>query len=71
MTRAVGENRPLLAARGFATLTGVRLHTLADVFAYAAAEDVEIRDNGTEMRYGAHRRTNPDAASSSRAIIDA
>ncbi len=35
VTRAVGEVRPLLAARGFAVpgLPGVRLRTLADVFA--------------------------------------
>ena len=39
ITRAVGEIRPLLAARGFAVPgeAGVRLRTLADVFAYAAA----------------------------------
>ena len=40
ITRAAGEIRPLLAARGFAVpgKPGLRLKTLADVFAYAAAE---------------------------------
>src|SRR5512135_1910356 len=39
ITRAVGEIRPLLAQRGFAVpgQPGLRLQTLADVFAYAAA----------------------------------
>jgi hypothetical protein len=39
ITRAVHQIRPLLARRGFAVpdAAGVRLHTLADVFAYAAA----------------------------------
>lgn len=50
VTRAVGEIRPLLAARGFATPTGVRLRTLADVFAYADAEGVELRADGTEIQ---------------------
>src|SRR5205807_5162505 len=42
VTRAIGEIRPLLAARGFAVPAqpGVRLRTLADVFAYAAARGV-------------------------------
>ncbi len=40
VTRAVHEVRPLLAQRGFAVpdRPGIRLETLADVFAYAAAE---------------------------------
>ncbi|MEV0903227.1 transposase family protein [Actinoplanes sp. NPDC049802] len=52
ITRAVGEIRPLLAARGFAVpgKPGVRLRTLADVFAYAAAENVELRIDGTEVQ---------------------
>ncbi|MEV0217335.1 transposase family protein [Micromonospora sp. NPDC050695] len=52
ITRAVGEIRPLLAARGFAVpgKPGVRLRTLADVFAYAAAESVELRIDGTEVQ---------------------
>src|SRR4051794_4537343 len=36
ITRAIGQVRPLLAGRGFARPSGVRLRTLADVFAYAA-----------------------------------
>ena len=52
ITRAVGEIRPLLAARGFAVPgeAGVRLRTLADVFAYAAARGVELRLDGTEVQ---------------------
>ncbi len=50
ITRAVGEVRPLLAARGFAVpgQPGLRLTTLAGVFAYAAAEGVTLRIDGTE-----------------------
>lgn len=52
VTRAVGEVRPLLAARGFAVPgePGTRLKTLADVFAYAAARGVTIRLDGTEVQ---------------------
>jgi len=52
ITRAVGEIRPLLAARGFAVpgKPGLRLRTLADVFAYAAAEGIELRIDGTEVQ---------------------
>jgi DDE superfamily endonuclease/Helix-turn-helix of DDE superfamily endonuclease len=52
ITRAVGEIRPLLAARGFAVpgTPGLRLKTLADVFAYAAAEGVRLRIDGTEVQ---------------------
>jgi hypothetical protein len=52
VTRAVHETRPLLAARGFAVPgeAGLRLHTLADVFAYATAKGVELRLDGTEVR---------------------
>jgi hypothetical protein len=51
---------PLLADRGFAVpdRPGLRLRTLADVFAYAAAEDVRLRIDGTETlvrRPKAHR----------------
>jgi hypothetical protein len=60
ITRAVGEIRPLLAARGFAVpgLPRVRLRTLTDVFAYAAAHGVELRIDGSETqvrRPRAHR----------------
>lgn len=52
VSRAVGEVRPLLAARGFAVpgQPGLRLRTLADVFAYAAAEGVTLRIDGTEVQ---------------------
>jgi len=42
VSRAIGEVRPLLAARGFAVPgePGIRLRTMADVFAYAAARGV-------------------------------
>jgi hypothetical protein len=52
ITRAVGEVRPLLAARGFAVPgePGLRLRTLADVFAYASARGVELRLDGTEVQ---------------------
>jgi len=52
VTRAIGEVRPLLAARGFAVPEEpcVRLRTLADVFAYAAARGVELRIDGTEVQ---------------------
>jgi hypothetical protein len=50
VTRAIGQVRPLLANRGCALPTGVRLHTLADVFAYATAEGVTLRLDATEIR---------------------
>jgi hypothetical protein len=52
ITRAAGEIRPLLAQRGFAVpgQSGLRLRTLADVFAYAAAEGVKLRIDGTEVQ---------------------
>ena len=52
VTRAIHEVRPLLAARGSAVpgKAGLRLRTLADVFAYAAAEGVELRIDGTEAQ---------------------
>ena len=58
VSRAVGEIRPLLAARGFAVPAqpGVRLRTLADVFAYAAARGVILRLDGTEVQV---RRPRP------------
>lgn len=50
--RAVAEIRPLLAARGFAVpdRPGLRLGTLADVFAYAEAEGITLRIDGTEVQ---------------------
>jgi hypothetical protein len=52
VTRAIGEVRPLLAARGFAVPgePGIRLRTLADVFAYASARGVTLRIDGTEVQ---------------------
>ena len=41
---------PLLANRGFTVTTGVRLYTLADVFAYAQTEGITLRLDGTEIR---------------------
>jgi hypothetical protein len=60
VTRAVHEVRPLLAQRGFAVpgQPGLRLRTLADVFAYAQACGVELRIDATETqvrRPQAHR----------------
>ena len=52
VTRAIREVRPLLAARGFAVPghPGLRLRTLAGVFAYAAAEGAGLRIDGTEVQ---------------------
>jgi len=61
ITRAVGEIRPLLAARGFAVpgKPELRLRTLADVFAYAAAEGVTLRIDGTEVQVRRPRANRP------------
>jgi len=61
ITRAVGQIRPLLAARGFAVPghPGLRLRTLADVFAYAQAEGVELRLDGTEVQVRRPRAHRP------------
>jgi hypothetical protein len=61
ITRAVGEIRPLLAARGFAVpgKPELRLRTLADVFAYAAAEGVELRIDGTEVQVRRPKANRP------------
>jgi hypothetical protein len=61
ITRAVGEIRPLLAARGFAVpgQPGLRLRTLADVFAYAAAEGVKLRIDGTEVQVRRPKANRP------------
>jgi hypothetical protein len=52
VTRAIHEIRPLLAARGFAVPAepGIRIRTMADLFAYAAARGVTIRLDGTEVQ---------------------
>jgi DDE superfamily endonuclease/Helix-turn-helix of DDE superfamily endonuclease len=61
VSRAIGEVRPLLAARGFAVPAqpGVRLRTLADVFAYAAARGVILRLDGTEVQVRRPRAGRP------------
>ncbi|MFF3062886.1 transposase family protein [Streptomyces sp. NPDC057909] len=61
ITRAVHEIRPLLAARGFAVpgTPELRLRTLADVFAYAAAEGVELQIDGTEVQVRRPRANRP------------
>lgn len=61
VSRAIGEVRPLLAARGFAVPgePGLRLRTLADVFAYAAARGVTIRLDGTEVQVRRPRAGKP------------
>ncbi|MCX5199392.1 transposase [Streptomyces sp. NBC_00249] len=61
ITRAVHEIRPLLAARGFAVpgQPNLRLRTLADVFAYAAAKGVELRIDGTEVQLRRPRANRP------------
>ena len=58
IARAVHEVRPLLAARGFAVPgePGLRLRTLADVFAYAASRGVHLRIDGTEVNSRGGRR---------------
>lgn len=52
ITRAIGEIGGLLAERGCAVpdRPGLRLRTLADVFAYAQAEGIELRLDATEVQ---------------------
>ena len=50
VTRAVNQVRPLLAGRGYATVQGQRLSTLADVFAYAVASGITLRIDGSEIQ---------------------
>jgi hypothetical protein len=61
ITRAVGQIRPLLAARGFAVpgQPDLRLRSLADVFAYAAANGVELRIDGTEVQVRRPKANRP------------
>ncbi len=58
---AIREVRPLLASRGFAVpeRPGVRLRTLEDVFAYAEAEGVSLRIDGTEVQVRRPRAGRP------------
>ncbi|MFJ6686911.1 transposase family protein [Streptomyces werraensis] len=52
VTRAIGEIRALLASRGCAVpdRPGLRLHTPADVLAYAQAEGINLRLDATEVQ---------------------
>jgi DDE superfamily endonuclease/Helix-turn-helix of DDE superfamily endonuclease len=59
VSAAIRQVRPLLANRGFATISGVRLATLADVVAYAAAEGVTVRLDGTEIQVRRPRANRP------------
>ncbi|MET9135006.1 transposase family protein [Streptomyces antibioticus] len=58
---AIREVRPLLAARGFAVpdRPGLRLRTLEDLFAYADAESVKLRIDGTEVQVRRPRAGRP------------
>ncbi|MDX6313985.1 MAG: hypothetical protein QOF44_3449 [Streptomyces sp.] len=59
ISRAIGEIRPLPAARGFAVpdRPGVRLRTLADVFAYA--EGIRLRIDGAETQVRRPKAAGP------------
>ncbi|MGI5143625.1 MULTISPECIES: transposase family protein [unclassified Streptomyces] len=61
VSAAIREVRPLMAGRGFAVpgRTGVRLRTVEDVFAYAAAEGVDLRIDGTEVQVRRPRAGRP------------
>lgn len=61
ITRAVHEVRPLMARPGFAVPgePGLRLRTLADVFAYAAAQGVRLRMDGAEVQVRRPRANKP------------
>ncbi len=59
VSAAVRQITPLLANRGFATPSGQRLHTLADVLAYAAAEGLTVRLDGTEIQVRRPKANRP------------
>jgi hypothetical protein len=61
VTRAIHGIRPPLASRGFAVPgePGIRLRTLADLFAYAAARGVTLRLDGTEVQVRRPRAGKP------------
>jgi DDE superfamily endonuclease/Helix-turn-helix of DDE superfamily endonuclease len=50
ITRAIGQIRPLLAARGCRIATGLRLRTLADVIAHLGATGQSALMDATEIR---------------------
>lgn len=58
---AVREIRPVLAVRGFAVpgRPGLRIRTLEDLFAYADAEGVELRIDGTDVQVRRPRADRP------------
>ncbi|MGW2255790.1 transposase family protein [Kitasatospora sp. NPDC001660] len=58
---AIRQVRPLLATRGFAVpdRPDIRLRTLEDVFAYADAEGVALRIDGTEVQVRRPRAGRP------------
>jgi hypothetical protein len=59
--RVIGEARPLIAARGFAVpdRPGLCLRTLEDVFAYAGAENIELRLDGAKTQGGRPKAGRP------------
>jgi hypothetical protein len=59
VTRAVTEVRSLLVGRRLCHPVGPRLHTLADVFAYAAARGVKLRIDGSEIQVRRPRAGRP------------
>jgi Helix-turn-helix of DDE superfamily endonuclease/DDE superfamily endonuclease len=59
ISAAVRQITPLLANRGFASPTGVRLHTLADVLAYPATEGLVVRLDGTEIQVSSPQAHRP------------
>jgi hypothetical protein len=59
VSRAVCAVRPLLAARGCASPAGVRLHTLADVLAYAAATGFDLCLDATDITVRRPRAGQP------------
>lgn len=61
VSAAIREVRPLLASRGFAVpdRPGLRIRTLDDLFAYAEAEGVDIRLDGTEVQVRRPRAGRP------------
>jgi hypothetical protein len=67
VTRAVREIRPLLAARGFAVphRPGLRLRTLADVFAYASPAASSSASTAPRSRSAAPASADPAGRHSS------
>ncbi|MGI5380574.1 transposase family protein [Streptomyces sp. CA-251387] len=61
VSAAIREVKPLLAAHGFAVpdQPGLQLRTLEDLFAYARAEGVGLRINGTDVQVWPPRAGRP------------